>query len=84
MPKVYAIDGVVPVVAPSAFVHQTAVLIGDVIVGADCYVGPGASLELVEALTEPSGARLKIQGSRPLHTIARDGAGEGTASTRRR
>ena len=33
MPKVYAIDGVIPVVAPSAFVHPTAVLIGDVIVG---------------------------------------------------
>jgi len=32
VPKVYAIDGVVPVVAPSAFVHPTAVLIGDVIV----------------------------------------------------
>ena len=206
MPKVYAIDGVVPVVAPSAFVHPTAVLIGDVIVGADCYVGPGASLrgdfgriemkpgsnfqdnctahcfagggivigergsvghgavlhgcaigdralvgmnavvmagavigedcivaalsfvragfiapaatllvgipaevkrklgereltwkaeatqdyldltprchaslELVEALTEPTGARLEIAGSRPLHTIARDGEGDETA-----
>jgi phenylacetic acid degradation protein len=44
MPKVYAIDGIVPVVDPSAFVHPTAVLTGDVIVGADCYVGPGASL----------------------------------------
>ncbi len=41
---VYAIDGVVPVVHPTAFVHPTAVLIGDVIVGARCYVGPGASL----------------------------------------
>lgn len=29
---------------PTAFVHETAVLIGDVIVGAGCYVGPGASL----------------------------------------
>ena len=44
MTKVYAIDGVIPVVAPSAFVHPTAVLTGDVIVGADCYVGPSASL----------------------------------------
>ena len=26
MTKVYAIDGVIPVVAPSAFVHPTAVL----------------------------------------------------------
>ena len=40
----YEIDGFVPVVDPTAFVHPTAVLIGDVIVGAGCYVGPGASL----------------------------------------
>jgi phenylacetic acid degradation protein len=40
----YAIDNVVPVVDPSAFVHPTAVLIGDVIVGPGCYVGPCASL----------------------------------------
>lgn len=42
--RVFAIDGVVPVVHPSAFVHPSAVLIGDVIVGANCYVGPCASL----------------------------------------
>jgi len=41
---VYAINGVTPVVDPSAFVHPSAVLIGDVIVGAGCYVGPCASL----------------------------------------
>ena len=40
----YEIDGVVPVVDPTAFVHPTAVLIGDVIVGPGCYVGPCASL----------------------------------------
>ena len=40
----YAIDGLVPVVDPSAYVHPSAVLIGDVIVGPGCYVGPGASL----------------------------------------
>lgn len=40
----YAIDGLVPVVDPSAHVHPSAVLIGDVIVGARCYVGPCASL----------------------------------------
>ena len=44
MPKVYAIDGIVPVVDPTAFIHPTASLIGDVVVGAECYVGPGASL----------------------------------------
>lgn len=40
----YAIDGLVPVVHPSAFVHPDAVLIGDVIVGPGCYVAPLASL----------------------------------------
>jgi phenylacetic acid degradation protein len=44
MPKVYSIDGVVPVVDPSAFVHPSAVLIGDVIVGARAYIGPAACL----------------------------------------
>ena len=43
-PKVWAINGIVPVIDPSAFVHPSAVLIGDVIVGAGCYVGPAASL----------------------------------------
>lgn len=42
--KVYAIDGVVPVVDPTAYVHPSAVLIGDVVVGPNCYVGPCASL----------------------------------------
>ena len=44
MTKVYSIDGVTPVVHPSAYVHRSAVLIGDVIVGAGVYVGPLASL----------------------------------------
>ena len=40
----YSIEGVIPVVHPSAYVHPTAVLIGDVHVGPGCYVGPNASL----------------------------------------
>ena len=44
MVKVYSIDGVTPVVDPSAYVHPTAVLIGDVIIGPDCYIGPCASI----------------------------------------
>ncbi|OEY66363.1 phenylacetic acid degradation protein PaaY [Marinobacter sp. X15-166B] len=40
----YQIDGVTPVVHPSAYVHPSAVLIGDVHIGPDCYVGPCASL----------------------------------------
>ncbi|PPR11703.1 MAG: Carnitine operon protein CaiE [Alphaproteobacteria bacterium MarineAlpha11_Bin1] len=44
MVKVYSIGGVTPVVHPTAFIHPTASLIGDVVIGPDCYVGPGASI----------------------------------------
>jgi phenylacetic acid degradation protein len=44
MTQVYSIDGVTPVVDPSAYVHPSAVLIGDVIVGAGVFIGPHASL----------------------------------------
>lgn len=44
MARVYAWDGIVPVIDPAAFVHPEAVVIGDVIIGAACYVGPGAVL----------------------------------------
>ncbi|MBJ7556009.1 phenylacetic acid degradation protein PaaY [Marinomonas spartinae] len=40
----YKIDGVTPVVHPTAYVHPTAVIIGDVIIKQGCYVGPGACL----------------------------------------
>ncbi len=40
----YEFEGVRPVVHPTAFVHETAVLIGDVIIGPGCLIGPGASL----------------------------------------
>ena len=41
---VYEIDGIVPVVDPEAFVHPSAVLLGDVFVGPGVYIGPGAAL----------------------------------------
>ncbi|WP_461538420.1 phenylacetic acid degradation protein PaaY [Spongorhabdus nitratireducens] len=41
---VYATEDLIPVVDPTAFVHPTAVLIGDVIIGPGCYVGPNAVL----------------------------------------
>jgi len=40
----YEFEGCTPVVDLTAFVHPTAVLIGDVIIGPGCLVGPGASL----------------------------------------
>lgn len=41
---VYSFQGMVPVVDPSAYVHPTAVLIGDVMIGAGVYVAPCAVL----------------------------------------
>lgn len=40
----YEFEGVRPIVDPAAFVHPTAVLIGDVSIGAGCFIGPCASL----------------------------------------
>lgn len=44
MNGIYEFEGIVPVVDTSAFVHPAAVLIGDVIVGPGCFVGPNAVL----------------------------------------
>lgn len=40
----YQIDGITPVVSPESFVHPTAVIIGDVVIGKRVYIGPNASL----------------------------------------
>lgn len=40
----YAFKGFIPVVHPSSFVHPQAVVTGNVIIGRDCYIGPGAAL----------------------------------------
>lgn len=41
---IYAFDGYVPVVHESAFVHPQAAVTGNVIIGRDVYVGPGAAI----------------------------------------
>jgi len=41
---VYRFQGIVPVVEPGSYVHPSATLIGDVIVGPGCFIAPGASL----------------------------------------
>lgn len=38
----YEIDGVRPVIEPSTYVHPSADIIGDVIIGPGCYIGPSA------------------------------------------
>ena len=44
MANIYSFEGLIPVIKSGAFVHPTAVLIGDVIIEAGCYIGPGAAL----------------------------------------
>lgn len=41
---IYEIEGIKPVISPKAFVHETAVIIGDVIIEEGVYVGPNASI----------------------------------------
>src|SRR6478736_3825542 len=40
----YEFKGFIPVVAPSSFIHPLAAVTGNVIIGNNCYVGPGAAL----------------------------------------
>ena len=41
---IYAFEGFVPVVHESAFVHPQAAVTGNVIIGRDAYIGPGAAI----------------------------------------
>jgi phenylacetic acid degradation protein len=65
---VYSLEGIVPVVDPTSFVHPRATLIGDVIIGPRCYIGPGASLrgDMGRILV---GAGSNVQDNCVLHTF---------------
>ena len=41
---IYQFDGYIPVVHESSFIHPQASVTGNVIIGRDCYVGPGAAI----------------------------------------
>lgn len=41
---VYSFNGLIPVVHESSFIHPQAAVTGNVIIGKDCYIGPGAAL----------------------------------------
>ena len=41
---IYSFNGFIPVVEPSSFVHPQASVIGDVIIGENVYIGPGAAI----------------------------------------
>lgn len=44
MPNVFAFGDFVPVIHESAFVHPHAAVTGNVVIGRDVYIGPGAAL----------------------------------------
>jgi phenylacetic acid degradation protein len=70
--RTYAAHGRVPVIDASAAVHPTAVLIGDVQIGPDCWIGPNATLRADQGRIQ-IGARTSIQDNCVLHT-GRDGS----------
>ncbi len=41
---IYEFKGFIPVIHPSAFVHPLAAVTGNVIIGKDVYIGPGAAI----------------------------------------
>ena len=41
---IYKFQGYIPVVHESSFVHPLAAVTGNVIIGKDCYIGPGAAI----------------------------------------
>jgi phenylacetic acid degradation protein len=41
---IYSFNDFIPVIHESSFIHPLAVVTGNVIIGKDCYIGPGAAL----------------------------------------
>ena len=44
MANVFSFDGFIPVIHESAFIHPNATVTGNVVIGRDVYVGPGAAI----------------------------------------
>jgi carbonic anhydrase/acetyltransferase-like protein (isoleucine patch superfamily) len=64
---VYALDDLVPVIDPEAYVHPDAVIIGNVVLGAGTSVWPGAVLRGDTGLVA-IGDRTNIQDGTIVHT----------------
>ena len=41
---IYSFNNHIPVIHPSSFIHPQAAVTGNVIIGKDCYIGPGAAI----------------------------------------
>ena len=69
----YEVDGKRPRIDPSAFVHPEATVMGDVTVGAGCYIGPGARLR-GDWGRIVIGDGSNVQENVVIHVQAKDGA----------
>jgi carbonic anhydrase/acetyltransferase-like protein (isoleucine patch superfamily) len=63
---IYELEGVVPTVDPQAYVHPDAVVIGDVTIGAEATIWPGAVLR-GDYGTIRIGARTSVQDGTVIH-----------------
>src|SRR6266702_1769083 len=76
---VFRFRGLVPVVDPTSYLHPTASLIGDVIIGPGCFIGPAASLRgdfgriLIEGDTSIQDCCI-VHGSSGADCVVRRGA----------
>lgn len=68
---IYALGDLVPSIHPDAYIHPDAVIIGNVTIGADSSVWPGAVLRGDEGPIR-IGARTSIQDNGVLHSTAED------------
>jgi len=41
---IYSFNGHIPVIHPSSYIHPQAAVTGNVVIGKNCYIGPGAAL----------------------------------------
>ena len=41
---IYSFDGFIPVIHESSFIHPQAAVTGNVLIGKNCYIGPGAAI----------------------------------------
>jgi phenylacetic acid degradation protein len=63
---IYEFEGRVPKIAPTAYVDEDAKVVGDVTIGAQCYVGPGARIR-GDYGTITIGEKTSIQENCVLH-----------------
>jgi carbonic anhydrase/acetyltransferase-like protein (isoleucine patch superfamily) len=68
---IYAIDGISPSIDPEAFVHPDAVVIGNVTIGAESTIWPGAVLRGDYGVITV-GARTSIQDGTVVHATAEE------------